>query len=79
MITVSFYGEGDIRIEKPHKSITIRHIQGDAIIKKHTPYAKESETLTLVKNKAVYFEDLDSGTMFFFKGKVPFNVECELS
>ena len=79
MYTVTFYGEGDIRIEKPHNSITIRHFHGDVQVKKLVPLdIKESEIVSLVKNRAVEFEDLESGTTFSFKGKAPFNIECEL-
>ncbi len=79
MYTVEFKGEGEIRIEKPHNSITIRHYDGEVQVKKSVLYGNRNpEIISLPKYGEVQFEDLDSGTIFNFEGKVPFSVACEL-
>lgn len=79
MYTVTFNGPGEIIMEKPRKSISIRHIDGDVQVtqsEKDTNYKKE---IILEKYKGVYLDDLDKGTIFAFAGTAPFTVECELS
>jgi arginine repressor len=79
MYTVTIKNEGEVQVEKPHDSVRIRHINGDAQIRKSILYsARKPEIFTLVKDKDMVFDDLESGTTFNFESTTPFTVVCEL-
>jgi|GEM_PF-6759566 hypothetical protein len=80
MYTVRFKNTGEIEIEKPHNSITIRHIDGDIQITKSIAFTRaKPEVFPLVKGKYVEFDDLETGTVFKFDGAAPWEVMCELN